>query len=294
MMKVGFLGPRGTFSETAVWGFLNRHHIPPENIELIPVDSIANLMRSYQSDLTCEFVVVPVENSIEGPVLITQDMFISMDSVSIQEEFSVAIVNHLLVLPGVNWTQVTDVISHPQPIGQCQHFLNSAFNSRPHLHFSDSTASAARVISERREVRSGVSPEACAAIGSDRLAGLYGLDIAQSGIQDNQFNRTRFWVLSRTPSRMSGEDKTSIIFSCRKDRAGGLVEILSEFSTRSINLTSISSRPTKLLLGEYLFFVDFIGHVDDAVIIELLSAIKRRASFFKLIGSYRVIPEEVC
>jgi prephenate dehydratase len=291
MIRIGYLGPKGTFSETAVCGYLIRHGISLSDVEMVAVDSIATLLQLYHSDPLCERIVVPVENSIEGPVLITQDMLPTMGQIYIQEEFSLAIVNHLLVLPGTDWRLVTDVVSHPQPIGQCQGFLRNSFHTPPSLHFSDSTAGAARSVAEKKILRSGADPALAAAIGSDRLAEIYGLEIAQSGIQDTDTNRTRFWVLSRTPSRPSDYDKTSIVFSCRQDQSGGLVTILSEFSSRSLNLTSISSRPTKLVLGEYLFFVDFIGHSDDPVVESALQCIKEQASFFKLIGSYRVVTE---
>ena len=292
MIRIGYLGPKGTFSELAALGYLRRLGISSSQAELEPAASIAELFRLYQTDLSCDRVLIPVENSIEGPVLITQDLIVGPESILIEEEFSIPIVNHLLIIPGTDWRAVTDVVSHPQPIGQCQQFLKSAFHHSPRVHVADSTASAAEMVSRRVPVAAGVNPELTAAIGSDRLAEIYGLEIAQSSIQDSLTNRTRFWVLSRSVAASTGHDKTTIVFSALRDHPGGLVDVLSELSSRGINLTSISSRPTKTVLGEYLFYVDLCGHRDDADVSAALVGVKRKASFFKWVGSYHVNEEQ--
>ncbi len=289
MIRIGFLGPKGTFSELAALGYLQRRGIDLSDVEQVPAKSIAALFEMVQDSY--DLVFVPVENSIEGPVLITQDLLVATPNVQIEEEFSIPIVNQLLVLPGVDWSQITDVISHPQPIGQCRQFFENNFSIVPKFHFSDSTATAAGFVADGKPIVKGVDPQKTAAIGSDRLAELYGLEIAQSSIQDSITNRTRFWVLSRSRSAPTGNDKTTIIFSTFRDRPGGLVDILGELSRRGINLTSISSRPTKAVLGEYLFFVDLLGHCDDPDVKSALDSVGQKASFFKLVGSYRVSEE---
>ncbi len=160
------------------------------------------------------------------------------------------------------------------------------------MHLADSTSSAARIVSNRLPVFSGANAETTAAIGSDRLAEVYGLKIAVTDIQDSDSNRTRFWVLSRSVSAPTGHDKTTLIFSTLKDQPGGLHDVLREFACRQINLTSIGSRPTKLVLGEYLFIVDFIGHQAESEVKAALDAIESKTSYFKVVGSYQRDSEE--
>lgn len=293
MIRLGFLGPKGTFSELAASTYGARQ-FPDQSLELIPIGSIPTLFTQLENDSTLDAVIIPIENSIEGPVVIAQDMMAQSDQLWIQDEFSIPIINHLLVLPGTDWRQVTDVVSHPQPLGQCRQFLSSAFVHSPRLHMADSTARAAEFVSRREPVAAGVDADTTAAIGSDGLAHRYGLEIAVPSIQDTDTNRTRFWVVGRVPSLPTGNDKTTIIFSTLKDRPGGLVDILTEVSARGINMTSISSRPTKLVLGDYLFFVDMVGHASKEPLQSALATIKKNASYFKWVGSYRVIEELSC
>lgn len=269
-------------------------HFTRDEFQCTPVQSIAALFSQLQTDAQLDRVVIPIENSIEGPVVIAQDMMVQCGDFWVEEEFSIPIVNHLLVRPGTDWTKVTDVISHPQPLGQCRQFLTTRFQPAPMIHMADSTARAAELVSRGDPLRAGANPDYAAAIGNNSLATTYGLTIAAASIQDSDTNRTRFWSVGRSPSEPTGHDKTTIIFSTLKDRPGGLVDILSKFSERGINLSAISSRPTKTVLGDYLFFVDVDGHASVDPLKSALDSVKANASFFKWVGSYHVVKEQVC
>jgi len=290
MIRIGYLGPRGTFSEVAAREFMGRKGMAATLVEGSTIDSIFGMLDGSEY---CDYVIVPVENSLEGPVITTQDMLIQSDAIPIEQEFSIPIVHHLLVRPGTNWKDVIEVVSHPQPIGQCRHFLKTAFSAPPRVQFADSTSQAAKIVASGEF--SGLAKllgKNVAVIGSELLADIYDLEIAQRSIQDSDNNRTRFWVLSKQKRPPSGHDKTTLIFSTLKDRPGGLYEVLGEFAKQNINLTSISSRPTKNVLGEYLFFIDFLGHQDEKTVKMVLEAVQKRTSFFKLVGSYRREGEE--
>jgi len=125
-----------------------------------------------------------------------------------------------------------------------------------------------------------------AAIANKAAAHLYGLKVIASGINDYPGNSTRFIVLAKSDHKRTGKDKTSIVFSILKDRPGGLHNILGEFAARNINLTKIESRPTKTTLGDYYFFIDIQGHRSVKLVSEALAQVKKKASFFKVLGSY--------
>ncbi|MGH9911918.1 MAG: prephenate dehydratase, partial [Nitrososphaeraceae archaeon] len=168
--------------------------------------------------------------------------------------------------------------SHPQALAQCRHYLNEKKLDPVPVY---DTAGAVKMIKLGQN-------KSAAAIGSKRAAEIYGMEILDVGIEDSKNNFTRFYILSRDPTdtKPSGNDGTSIIFSV-KHAPGSLVNILSEFARREINLTKIESRPTKKTPWEYNFFTDFEGHVLDARIREVLRVIEPRTAFVKILGSYK-------
>jgi prephenate dehydratase len=178
--------------------------------------------------------------------------------------------------------KITEVLSFPQVIDQCKHYLRKNLPNAK-IRFAFSTADAARQVAEAEVVQKLNVPAAIASISSAKL---YGLSIIRSKINDYPHNSTRFVVLAKKDSARSGNDKTSIVFSILKDRPGGLHDILGEFANRGINLTKIESRPTKRTLGDYFFFIDIQGHRTDKAVSQALSYVKRKASFFKMLGSY--------
>ncbi|WP_394355659.1 prephenate dehydratase [Methanobrevibacter sp.] len=261
---ISFLGPKGTFTHQAA------------NIlgdELIPYCTIPAVMESVANDET-DFGVVPIENSIEGPVGITLDSLAHKFDLKIFKEIIIPINQNFIVNPGCKMEDIEDVYSHEQAIAQCREFIHKN-NLQP--HYAVSTANAAKSI---------VGDKSKAAIGNAKTVELYDLEILEANIQDTDNNATRFVVLSKDDHKITGNDKTSIIFSIYEDRPGGLYNILGIFQKNNINLTKIESRPSRRGLGKYLFFVDFNGHKDDEIIQNIISEIDENTYFLKVLGSY--------
>ena len=230
-------------------------------------------MESVDND-ECSFGVVPIENSIEGPVGITLDSLAHKFDLKIYNEIVIPINQNLIVNPGCTMEDIEDVYSHSQAISQCQEFIRE---NKIQPHYAVSTARAAKDI---------IGENSKAAIGNSKIVELYGLEILQSNIQDVDNNETRFVVVSKKDHEKTGNDKTSIIFSIYEDKPGGLYKILGIFEKNNINLTKIESRPSKKGLGKYLFFVDFNGHKDDEVVQSILQEVDDHTYFLKVLGSY--------
>ena len=230
-------------------------------------------MDSVANDET-SFGIIPIENSIEGPVGITLDSLAHKYDLKIFQEIIIPINQNLIVNPGTKMEDIEDVYSHAQAISQCQEFIQE---NRIQPHYAVSTARAAKDIRGFKNK---------AAIGNRVAAELYGLEILKANIQDTDNNETRFVVISKEDHEPTGSDKTSIIFSIYEDRPGGLYKILGIFQRHEINLTKIESRPSKKGLGKYLFFVDFNGHKDDEIIQEILREVEDNTYFLKVLGSY--------
>lgn len=263
-MIIAFFGPAGTFTEEAASRL---------NGELVAFDSIIEVLEAVKTD-RAKKGVVPIENSIEGPVGVTLDLLAQDYDLTIEKEIILPISHNLMVNNGVKLEEIDSVYSHAQPLAQCRIFLEKLGIV---THSTSSTAAAAKFIKDKKNA---------AAIGNYRAAELYDLDIIKSDIQDFEHNRTRFIVLGKNKSKPTGYDKTSIVFSLYEDRPGGLYEILGYFAGKKINLTKIESRPSKKGLGKYFFFIDFEGHQDDVIVKGILDTIKNNAPFLKILGSY--------
>lgn len=240
---------------------------------LIPYCTIPAVMESVASGETT-YGVVPIENSIEGPVGITLDSLAHKYDLNIFQEIIIPINQNLIVNPGVTMDEIEDVYSHAQAIAQCQEFISE---NKIQPHYAVSTARAAKNIIGHRTK---------AAIGNAKTVELYDLEILKANIQDSDNNETRFVVVSKQDHEPTGKDKTSIIFSIYEDKPGQLYKILGIFQKENINLTKIESRPSKKGLGKYLFFVDFNGHKNDEVIVDILKEISENTYFLKVLGSY--------
>lgn len=270
-MLTGYLGPSGTFSEEAARRYGKGELVARRSIRELVTDVARGVL---------DLAVVPAENSIEGSVSETLDLLVGSDGIQIIGEIVIPIVHNLMAYPGTKIADIEEVLSHPQALAQCRNYL-SANLPEALLRATNSTAEAA----EEVKARQGRSPVA-AVVGPARAGELYGLLTLAEGIQDFPENRTRFLVLSGKPSSArTGADKTSLVFSA-KDRPGALCAILEEFAVRNINLTKIESRPSKRMLGEYVFFIDLEGHVEDAIVTEALEAVGAKSSFLKILGSY--------
>ena len=269
--KVAFLGPEGTFSHEAA-------SLVSEN--LVSYCSIQSVMRAVESG-ECVCGIVPIENSIEGPVSLTLDSLIHNFNLKIKNEIVIPINHNLLAATEMRVEDVKNVYSHSQALGQCQPYLERHGIT---AHYTLSTAAAAKRVAETKQD---------AAIGTLKAAELYGLKVIDTNIQENFNNETRFVVLDNEDAPVSGHDKTSISFALFEDKPGGLYELLALFAENNINLTKIESRPSKEGLGHYIFFIDLEGHRLDENINEILNDLENNTSFFKILGSYPMFSEDL-
>ncbi len=272
-LRVGFLGPRGTFTEQAL---LTQTDLAAG--ELVPLPTMADVLRATETgDVDLGFVAI--ENSIEGTVNVTSDTLAFDVDVLIQREVVIAVQQHLLAVPGATVAGIAEVVSIPHATAQCRDFLHRELPSVT-TRAANSTAEAARLVAELAD------PEV-AAIANELAAGLYGLEILGRDIEDHPENQTRFVaVRPRGVPAPTGHDKTSIVVAQRADRPGSLLAILQEFAARRINLTKLESRPTKKALGDYCFLLDLEGHVADDVVADCLKAIRVKHGEVKFLGSY--------
>lgn len=285
MKKVGYLGPEGTFSEEAGKLYQKKFKL---KAELIPFNTIYDLIIAANKKLVDE-AIVPIENSVEGTIGIVTDMLAKKDiKLEIRQEIILPVFDYLLAQKGIHLNEITDIISHPQPIEQCRDFLNKNL-PKAKFHLSHSSSEAARQVAlslgEKIISHGRIKGPVFAAIGTLGAHKLYGLDVIAKKINAKD-NQTRFVILAKTDGQKTGDDKTSIVFSLPKDRAGGLHDVLAEFARRNINLTKIESRPSKKALGDYYFFIDLQGHCDDLEILRTLKRIKGKVAFYKFLGSY--------
>lgn len=269
-MRVGYLGPPGTFSEDAV----GRCDVVAD-AERRPFPTFAD---AYEAALRREVdaVLLPVENSIEGSVGATLDLMVQRPGLRIRRELVLPVEQHLLARPGTRLADVKRVLSHPQALGQCATFLRTRLGGIP-TEPTLSTADAAR--------RAAEEPNA-AAIGGRGAAERYGLAMLEESVQDVAENFTRFVLLAEEDELPSGRDRTSIAFTLDRDRPGGLYEVIAEFATRRVNLSRIESRPTKTAVGHYVFFLDFEGHRADLECADALAGVRRRVHMLLVLGSY--------
>ncbi|HHF98595.1 MAG TPA: prephenate dehydratase [Candidatus Aerophobetes bacterium] len=264
-LRVVYFGPPATFTHLAAI----RNFGP--GAEYIPVKNIREVFATVEKG-KADYGVVPIENSTEGIVSHTLDMFLDSD-LKICAEVILEIAHHLVGKGRLE--DVRKVYSHPQAIAQCRMWLEEHLPS-VEICETESTAKAAQLAAEE---------EGACAIASEVAAALYGLDILEEHIEDSPHNYTRFLVIGREYTEKSGDDKTSILFSIR-DRVGALYEMLAPFREHGINLTKIESRPTKKKAWEYVFFVDFEGHKDDEEVKKALSELEEKCFFLKILGSY--------
>ncbi|NSW90045.1 MAG: prephenate dehydratase [Firmicutes bacterium] len=277
MRKIGFLGPKGTFSQEAVKTYLDilGRETEVEEYKECDYSTIRDMLVEVEKG-EIEEALVPLENSLEGAVSETLDMMATEVNLKIKAEIIIAIRQNLLIKKESCPENIKYIISHPQPIGQCRKYISNNFH-KAEIKLVYSTAGAAEMVAAGE----GDS----AAIGSAIAAEAYGLDIYARDIQDGENNFTRFAVVSKCDSQRTGFDKTSIVFST-EDKPGSLYRILDIFNLWDINMTRIESRPAKKQLGSYIFFVDIEGHRDDDDVRDALTMVKRKTSFYKFLGSY--------
>jgi chorismate mutase/prephenate dehydratase len=265
-MRVACLGPLATYTHLAAL----RHF--GSSASFLPVESIKGVFEAVDSG-KAEFGIVPIENSNEGVVSYTLDLFMDYD-LKVSAEVMLEISHNLLSKSG-DKTKIKKVYSNPQATAQCRRWLESNLPGIP-IFESASTAKAAEIASQDHEA---------AAIASELAAKVYDLHFVEKNIGDSKHNFTRFLVISKEYPQKTGRDKTSIMFSI-KDKPGALHDILSPFKKARINLTKIESRPSKRKAWEYIFFVDMEGHIDDRRVRKAIDNIKDSCLYVKILGSY--------
>lgn len=265
-LKVACLGPLATFTHLA-----GLRHFGSSAL-FVPVESIKEVFDAVESGKT-GFGVVPIENSSEGVVSYTLDMFMDYD-LKISAEVMLEISQNLISKTG-DKAKIKKIYSNPLAAAQCRRWLESNLLKIPILE-TTSTAKAAELASQDDDA---------AAIASELAAKAYNLQFIEKNIEDSKHNVTRFLVISKEFPSKTGKDKTSIMFSI-KDRPGALYDILSPFKKAKINLTKIESRPSKRKAWEYIFFVDMEGHIDDKKVRRAIDNMKDSCLYLKILGSY--------
>lgn len=277
-MKIAFLGPAGTFTEDAL-----REAAPAGvEIEALRMPTVHDAILAVERG-EAERALVPFENSIEGSVRSTLDtLAFDAERVTIVGEHDFRVHAHLIAREGVELGQVSAILSHPQPLGQCAGFLREHLPGVERRSVS-STAEAVRMVSE--------SVRPWAAIGARAAADLYGCALLREGIEDAADNVTRFvWIAPESADvGGAGAHRTSLVFSeLGADHPGALVDALKELSDRGVNLSRIESRPLRQGLGRYMFFVDLEGSVDDPAVAGALAALRAKAETVRILGSYAI------
>lgn len=264
--KIAYLGPAYTFTHQASLKKFG------SSVEYVPCDTISDVFAEVENNRS-DYGVVPVENSTEGAIHHTFDMFIESD-LKICSEVLLNISLNLLTRCK-RLSEIKAVYSNPQVFGQCRDWIESHLPG-VELRGISSTTKAAEVAARERHV---------ACIASSLAGPKYHLRNLASSIQDDAQNKTRFLVISKEPAKPTGRDKTSIMLSI-KDRVGALQAILSPFKRCRINLTKIESRPSRKRAWDYYFFIDFEGHSEDRKSSKALAMLERESSFLKILGSY--------
>ena len=265
-LSVSYLGPPGTYSHSAV----TRHF--GDFVVAEPCASIDEVFRAAEGGRT-DYAIVPVENSTEGAVGRTLDLM-AQTPLTIVGEVKLRIVQNLLAKGGT-LDAVSRVYSHAQSLAQCVQWLALHLPAVPRVAVASNAEAARRAAEE----------PASAAVAGEMAAEHYKLEILASNIEDEPNNTTRFLVLGDYQPKPSGRDKTSLILSAR-NRAGAVYEMLTPFATRGVSMTKFESRPSRVALWEYLFFVDIEGHRDDGNVADALEEVNRIAGYLKVLGSY--------
>jgi chorismate mutase/prephenate dehydratase len=265
-LRVAFLGPEATFTHSAArtrFGLSARY---------VPAATIAGVFAEVEKGLA-DLAVVPIENSTEGVVNSTLDMFMDSD-LTISAEI-VLEVSHCLLSRTGTMDGIQKVYSHPQALAQCRRWLSANLPKSALIEVA-STALAARLAKD--------DPVA-AAVASELAGQLYDLRLVKPKIEDEIGNSTRFLVVGREPAVRTGRDKTSLMLSV-KDQTGLLYKVLEPLAAQGINLTRIESRPSRKKAWDYVFFVDLDGHVSDEPVARAMKAVGRACELVKVLGSY--------
>ncbi|RZV34355.1 MAG: prephenate dehydratase [Chromatiales bacterium] len=268
-LKIGFLGPEGTFTQTAVFKHFGH------SVRALPFHTIDEVFQEVECG-AADFGVVPIENSTEGSVNNTLDMFLT-SPLKIAGEIELRIEQHLMARDkGLD--KIERICAHEQSLAQCRGWIRE---NLPHVELVGMSSNAAGARRARDE-------DGTAAIGPEVAADVYELAILVNNIEDRPDNATRFLVIGRNLLAASGEDKTTLLIST-SDTAGGagvLHHLLQPLATHGVSMTRIESRPSRRKNWDYVFFLDIEGHAEQAPVSDALAELERDASLFKVLGAY--------
>ena len=267
-LGVAFLGPLGTFSESAA----TKHF--GHAARLLPQQSIDDVFREVEA-CHADFAVVPIENSTEGAIGRTLDLLMTTP-LKVCGEVVLRIHQHLLSNE-TSLDKITKVYSHAQSLAQCHEWLNRSLPNAQRISMGSNAQAAQFAASE----------QGAAAIDGEAAAERYQLPKLANSIEDEPNNTTRWVVLGRQDAGVSGRDKTSLIMSAH-NRTGALGTLLAPFSDAGVSMTRLESRPARHTLWEYVFFVDIEGHQNDAPVAKALAELSQRAAYLKVLGSYPI------
>ncbi|MDB2382731.1 prephenate dehydratase [Porticoccaceae bacterium] len=266
-IKVAFLGPEGTFTQEAALKHFGDGAIS------VPKAAIDEVFREVLAG-ACNYGVVPVENSTEGVISHTLDSFMD-SSIKICGEVELRIHHHFMVGGNTNNDNITRVYSHAQSLAQCRQWLNSNYPNIERVAVSSNAEAAKRVQGEWNS----------AAIAGDMSCELYQLEKLWEKIEDRPDNSTRFLIIGRESVPPSGDDRTSVVVSVR-NKPGALHDLLEPFRRHNVDMTRLESRPSRSSKWSYVFFIDFVGHVEDEAVTKVLDELSADVADLKVLGSY--------
>jgi chorismate mutase/prephenate dehydratase len=267
-LKIAFLGPEGTFTQAAVFKHFG------SSVRALSLPAIDEVFHEVEAGIA-DFGVVPIENSTEGTVNHTLDMFLG-SGLKICGEVELRI-NHHLMGRMTAMAAIKRVCAHPQALAQCRGWLDDQLPDVERVPVSSNAEGARRARDER----------GTAAIAAHAAAAIYGLVILANEIEDQPDNTTRFLVVGRKLFAASGADKTTLLVStAATDDSGALFRLLEPFAEHRVSMTRIESRPSRKRKWDYVFFIDIEGHVSEPAVAKALAALEQRASLFKVLGSY--------
>jgi chorismate mutase/prephenate dehydratase len=264
-MTIAYFGPEATFTHQAAIKKFG------SSLNYSPHKTIADVFTEV-SKRRADYGVVPVENSTEGMVTHTLDMLVESELKIVSQ---IVLRIQQCLISNSKMGDLKKIYSHPQPIAQCRHYLQTHLPNVELVETSSTTRAAELAAREK----------GCAAIASALAAERYGLEILEKDIQDSSSNATRFYVLGRQCSPPTGQDRTSLMLSIA-DKVGALHRALTPFDKYKLNMTRIESRPNKKKAWEYFFFVDCDGHFQDPKVARALVEIEKECTFVKVLGSY--------
>ena len=272
--KIAYLGPQASFSEMAADIFCAKYNIHPSPSPMNTIRQVIEFVDENPGVLG----VIPLENSIEGSVRESIDFLMMTINPNIKIlSQTIMPIRHCLLSKTTEFYSITGIISHPQALAQCQNFIHDEMPRNLNLIEAPSTAEAARSLANYNLTY--------AAIGSEKTAEIYNLNILKENINDDKNNQTRFVLIGDFETQETGNDRTSLIFAT-ENKPGALLEILNLFYQNDINLSYIVSRPSKIKFGDYNFIVNFDGHIKNPKILNTLKEIKQKTTFMRFLGSY--------